>query len=134
MKSISFSPTSQKIDTNSDFFLITLCFLGAASPNTTNTEVAFAETREYSLLGAKIQLHPIGLVSKRLFSKKYPIAVVLPQGRNASSSDVGENNSPEREAEASLRLRRRRRGEQADHVSHFGHDIGDGLLISSLPC
>ncbi|PAA83514.1 hypothetical protein BOX15_Mlig027787g1 [Macrostomum lignano] len=39
--------------------------------------LSFSDTREFDLANAKLRLQPVGLVRKRLWSKKYPIHVVL---------------------------------------------------------
>ncbi len=48
----------------------------------------FVHQRHFELKGSRIFLEPAGLVRKRLWSKKYPICIALPNGKGKSSTDL----------------------------------------------
>ena len=74
--------------------------------------VSFTDTRRYRLAGAQVELSPSGLVSKRMFSKKYPIAVTFPEeeeeDKEANKKDKdGDNLADGEDDETELRHRKR---------------------------
>ena len=85
--------------------------------------VAFADTRRFSLVGAAVDLAPAGLVAKRQFSKKYPIAITMQEDeeeivgerkmmarrKRKEDGEEGKKNETENECffEGSSKLRRR---------------------------
>nr|XP_056722511.1 testis-expressed protein 2-like [Euleptes europaea] len=56
------------------------------------SEVAFVSHHRYDLHGAKVFLFPPGLARKRLWNKKYPICILLPEQDDLGSKGSAEHN------------------------------------------
>uniref|UniRef100_A0ACB8FKS4 Uncharacterized protein n=1 Tax=Sphaerodactylus townsendi TaxID=933632 RepID=A0ACB8FKS4_9SAUR len=56
------------------------------------SEVAFVNHHHYDLHGAKVFLFPPGLARKRMWNKKYPICILLPEQENLNSKGLAEHN------------------------------------------
>lgn len=106
--------------------------VGAASkPETTSSfEISFADSREISLVGASVELHPVGLVSKRVFSKKYPIAIILSKEAmselDADRAACGDNriSSPEKVgAQSTMRKRKNQNEVRQRYCQTFTYDL-----------
>uniref|UniRef100_T1JFI5 SMP-LTD domain-containing protein n=1 Tax=Strigamia maritima TaxID=126957 RepID=T1JFI5_STRMM len=53
-----------------------------ASWNETVHEMAFSDQRYYNLTGSRVLLLPVGLTRKRLWSRKYPLCIVMSESAN----------------------------------------------------